>query len=69
MQTSLHFGLTQRPEVLVNVSTATYSLAYPTVFQASTGQPPCVPRRVISYSPYRMGFTSDDSDSQVAEWS
>jgi hypothetical protein len=36
-------------------------------FQASTGQPPCVPRRVISYSPYRMGFTSDDSDSQVAE--
>jgi hypothetical protein len=46
MQTSLHFGLTQRPEVL---AFATYSFACPTVFQASTGQTPCVPRSKFNY--------------------
>ncbi len=35
--------------------TATDSLAGPTVFRASTGQTPCVPRSLIALRPFRMG--------------
>jgi hypothetical protein len=34
--------------------TATDSLAGPTVFRASTGQTPCVPRSLIALHPFRM---------------